>query len=78
MWKATMVGTKRSAGVAPELNLKNQLCEGNKACKLGIRPDFEIQSKRHQKYKTGISAAQQKVGNVNKGLRREEKKSAKI
>ena len=35
------LGSKRSAGVAPEVNLRNPLHAGNKACKRGIHPSFE-------------------------------------
>ena len=36
------------AGVAPAVNLRNQLHAGEKACKQGIHPGFEIQG-RHPK-----------------------------
>ena len=36
---ATMLAIKRSAGVAPEVSLKNPLHAGYKAHKLGIYPD---------------------------------------
>ena len=42
---------KRSVGVAPEVNLRNPLCAGDKKCKPGIHPDFEIQGKHHKKSK---------------------------
>ena len=57
---ATMLGTKRSAGVTPEVNLRNPLHTGDKACKRGNHPDFETQSRHHQKSITGVSAAPQK------------------
>ena len=38
---AAMLAAKRSAAVAPEVNLRNPLCSGNKACKLGIHLSFE-------------------------------------
>ena len=38
-----MPKAKRSAGAAPELNLRN--------------PDFKTQGRRHQKNKTGVSVA---------------------
>ena len=47
--------TKKSAGVAPEVNLRNPLHAGDKACKRVIHPGFESQGKCHQKYKTGVS-----------------------
>ena len=56
---------KRSAGVAPEWNLRQHvtcntympLCHANKAA----HSDFETQRRRHQKSKTGVSMAPQKV-----------------
>ena len=46
----------QSAGVAPEVNLRNSLHTGDKACKRGIHPDFETQGRHCQKSKTrGIS-----------------------
>ena len=51
---------KRSAGVAPEVNLGNPLCTGEEACKRGIHPGFETQSRHQQKSKTGVSVAPQK------------------
>ena len=57
---ATMLGTKRSAGVTQEVNLRNPLHTGDKACKRGNYPDFETQSRHHQKSKTGVSVAPQK------------------
>ena len=55
-----MLATKRLAGVAPEVNLRNPLHGGNKACKHGIHPGFQTQGKCHQKSKTGVSVAPQK------------------
>ena len=43
----------QSAGVAPEVNLRNPLCAGEKARKRGIHPGFETQGRRQQKSKTG-------------------------
>ena len=37
---------ERSAGVEPEVNLKNPLQAGDKTHKWGIRPDFEIQGRQ--------------------------------
>ena len=46
----------QSAGVAPEVNLRNSLHTGGKACKRGIHPGFETQGRHCQKSKTrGIS-----------------------
>ena len=61
-WKgsAAMLAAKRSAGVAPEGNLKNPLYTSKKACKWGIHPGFETQDRGHQKSKTGVSVAPQK------------------
>ena len=48
-----MLVAKRSAGVAPEVNLRNPLHAGEKARKRGIRPSFEtlpeVQSMAPQK-----------------------------
>ena len=60
MWSAAMLATKRSAGVTPEVNLRNSLHAGDKACKRGIRPVFETQGRHHQKFKTRVSVAPQK------------------
>ena len=38
MESALMLSVQRSAGVAPEVNLRNLLCTGEKACKQGICP----------------------------------------
>ena len=43
-----MLATKRSAGVAPEVNLRNPLHAGDKAHKEGNYPDFEPQGRCHQ------------------------------
>ena len=50
--------TTQSAGVAPKMNLR--ITTGEKACKQGIHPGFETQSRHHQKSKTGVSLAPQK------------------
>ena len=42
-----MQAAKMSAGVAPEVNLRNMLHIGDKACKQGIHPGFETQGRRH-------------------------------
>ena len=57
-----MLAAKMSAGVAPEVNLMNQLHAGNEAYKQGIQPGFETQGRYHEKSKTGISVAPQNVG----------------
>ena len=56
-----MLAVKRSAGVAPEVNLRNPLCAVKIACKWGIHPGFKTQGRRHQKSRTGVSVAPQKV-----------------
>ena len=58
---AVMLATKRSAGVAPEVNLKEDvtctpLSSKNKAAHSGS----ETQRKHHQKSKTGVSVVPQK------------------
>ena len=55
-----MLAAKRSAGVTPEVNLRNPLCIGEEAHKRGIHPGFETQGRRHQKYKTRVSVTPQK------------------
>ena len=50
----------QSAGVAPEMYLRNSLHASDKALKRGIHPGFETQERRHQKSKTGVSVAPQK------------------
>ena len=50
----------QSAGVVPEVNLRNSWHAGKKACKQGIHPGFETQGRRHQKSKTGVSVAPRK------------------
>ena len=40
-----VLATKRSAGVTPEVNLRNPLHSCNKACKLGIHCGFETQGR---------------------------------
>ena len=52
-----MLTSIQSAGVAPEVNLRNSLYAGEEACKRGIHPGFETQGRRHQKSKTGVSVA---------------------
>ena len=51
----------RSVAVTPEAHLGNPLHAGSKACKWGNHPGSEIQSICHQKPKTGVSVAPQKV-----------------
>ena len=54
---AAMLTSIQSAGVAPEVNLRNSLHAGDKACKQGIHPGFEAQGRRCQKSKTEVSVA---------------------
>ena len=62
VWKgsAAMLTSIQSAGVAPEVNLRNSLHAGNKTHKQGIDPGFETQGRHHQKSKTGVSVAPRK------------------
>ena len=55
-----MLATKRSAGVAPEVNLRNLSHAGKEARKWGRHPGFETQGRRRQKSKKGVSVAPQK------------------
>ena len=50
----------QSAGVTPEVNLRNLLCAGEEAHKQGNPPWFETQGRRHQKSKIGVPVAPQK------------------
>ena len=50
---AAILAAERSAGVIPELNLRNLLHTGNEKYKQGcVYPGFETQGKCHQKCKT--------------------------
>ena len=49
----------QSAGVAPEVNLRNSM-QTRKHASEGIHPGFETHGRRHQKSKTGVSVATQK------------------
>ena len=51
---------KRSAGVAPEMNLGNQMNTSDEAHMQEIYFGFGTQGRRHQKSKTGRSVAPQK------------------
>ena len=60
-WSAAMLAAKRSAGVSPEVNLREcisrtPLPSANKAAHSG----FETRRRHHQKSKTGVSVAPQK------------------
>ena len=51
---------KRSAGNAPQLNLRNLLPVDDETCKKEIHYGFETQGRHHQRSKIGISVAHQK------------------
>ena len=55
-----MLTIKRSAGVTPEVNLRNPLHAGDKAGKLGIHHSFQTRGRRYQKSKAGVLVATQK------------------
>ena len=62
---AAMLAAKRSAGVAPEVNVREHvthtpLPSANKAAHSG----FETQRRHHQKSKIGVSVAPQKMTHV--------------
>ena len=54
-----MLANNRSAGVAPEMNLRNPLHTGNEAQE--IHPGFENQGRHHQKSKTVVSVAHKRI-----------------
>ena len=56
-----MMTVKRSAGAAPDVNLKNPFHAGSEVCKGGIHPDFETEGRHHKKSKTGVSVVLQKA-----------------
>ena len=53
-----MAAIKRSAGVTPEVNLRNPLHTGDKPKKGGIHPDFGTQGRNQQKSETEVPVAQ--------------------
>ena len=55
--QTAMLVIKSSAGVAPEVILRNPFHEGDEAGKQGIHYDFESQGRQHQKSTTGVSVA---------------------
>ena len=57
---ATMLAIERSAGITPEVNLKNPLQAGDNECKSGIHPFFEIQGRHQEKSKIGFAMTQKK------------------
>ena len=68
-----MLTSIQSAGVAPEVNLRNSWHAGDKAHKQGIHPGFETQGRRHQKSKTGVSVAPQKGPVSSKNFKKKKK-----
>ena len=56
---AAMPAVKRSAGVAPEVNLRNPLHAGDEACKEEMYPGFETQDRLHRRSKSGVPVASQ-------------------
>ena len=55
---ATMLAIKRSAGVAPEVDLKEHTSHTPLPCaNNAAHSGFETQRRRHQKFKTGLSVA---------------------
>ena len=76
--KYAMLAPKRSAGVAPEVNLREHVTympppSVNKAAHSG----FETQRRHHQKSKTGVSMASQKGLMSSKNFKKEEGKCFK-
>ena len=57
---AAILTAKRSAGATPEVNLRNPLHAGEKACKWTIFSDFETEGRCQQKYKTEVAVVPQK------------------
>ena len=57
----TRIPSKRSAGVAPEVSLKECVtCMPPPSANKATHSGFETQRRRHQKSKTGVSVAPQK------------------
>ena len=65
---AAMLAIKRSAGVAPEVNLRNLLRTGEEACKRGIHYDFETRTASPEVQTMGVSG-QTKKTHVLKNLK---------
>ena len=59
-----MLAIKRSAGVAPKVNLRNS--KQARKCASNIHPGFETQGWCHQKSETGVSMAPQKGQELKK------------
>ena len=64
------LAVKRSASVAPKVNLRNPLDASEETCRRGIHLDFETQTRCHQKFKTGVSVAQRKWLMSSKNLQK--------
>ena len=59
-----MLASKRSAGVAPEVNLRNPSTQVIKVSKWGIYAGSEIQDRHQQKSKTGVISGSPKSTDV--------------
>ena len=58
---AAILAAKRSAGVAPEVNLREHVtCTPLPSMNKAANSGFETQRRHHQKSKTGVSVAPQK------------------
>ena len=57
---AAVLVIKMSAGVTPEVDLRNPMHTDKEACKQGIHSGFETLNRRHQKSITGVPMAPQK------------------
>ena len=57
----TILATKRSAGVAPEVNLRNSLFTGDEACKQGIHPVFKPYHQTSPVQKKSISGPTKRI-----------------
>ena len=73
-----MLTSIQSAGVTPEVNLRNSLHAGDKACKQGIHPGFETQGRHYQKSKTGVSVTPQKGLMSSKNFKKNKEKEKEI
>ena len=61
---AVMLAAKRSVGVAPDVNLRNQLHTGNEAGKQGIHTDFEIIVDITRSPKRGITGLTKRTSSI--------------
>ena len=62
---APMLTSVQSAGVTPEMNLRNLLCTSEEARKGEIHPGSKTQGRRLQKSKTGASVAPKNLLKIN-------------